>query len=741
MRMTTSSSSSDNHPTIVRVPPYIRKEDCNAYDPQIISIGPYHRDKLGLEKTMQVHKQNYQTHLLQRTNKVHADVTEVVKSLENEARKCYVNIDANYDFSHEMGLDGCFIIELLLKLWEIRPAEKEKKPPKNWRDKTPAMQPSTSAAISNEIQNNFVLLLPQITLDLLLLENQIPFLILETLFNHTVPKGENQPVSLRALATAFFKSFINVSTEVSDSDHIHHLLHLFHKCLVMEKSRKRTVPIQRYFSRKKHEVSGRAFVHSNVRQILLSNTWTPSASELLDAGIQLRKDARGFYKKNADNFMDIKFADQILDIPPLAGHAYPILRSLIAFEHLNPSSGSDVTAYAYLFSALVKSTNDVTLLRNKKIIPGWLGTEEEVAKRLNKLCEGVVIFEFKGYIWDVIAKINAVCDLKPTKCEKLTRNLRKGPIEALGKYVEHPWRVLSVFGTIGAIIYTFYIDRGTGLQVVLLAVVNKRRRRKAGADQNKGKETWVPNATPVVNTGSNKFSILADLEATYATVEAFSDVEEEEEAVEALEVHSDEHVEPQTQLNAAEVVSTKDLNEIINMEGALKSGEEELNIVIEDSVEDTAEQRDENSLQAAGAMSGDNEEFSDALNDGSEHNFSDGEEPIEHHTAQGSATHTLDSIQPLAHEMRVMSPSSCASSTSLKTQGKLQHETAEVLQVMKLKEAQLSPLKPPDKEQWGDIHDEEDTGHSVRKSVPVLSLYPSKTPPTPKKIGRRKATR
>ncbi|KAF9602593.1 hypothetical protein IFM89_030199 [Coptis chinensis] len=57
---------------------------------------------------------------------------------------------------------------------------------------------------------------------------------------------------------------------------------------------------------------------------------------------------------------------------------------------------------------------------------------------------------------------------------------------------------------------------------------------------------------------------------------------------------------------------------------------------------------------------------------------------------------------------------------------------------MKLKEAQLSPLKPPDKEQWGDIHDEEDTGHSVRKSVPILKLVSIK--PTPKKIGRRKAT-
>ncbi|KAF9593798.1 hypothetical protein IFM89_025507 [Coptis chinensis] len=89
-----------------------------------------------------------------------------------------------------------------------------------------------------------------------------------------------------------------------------------------------------------------------------------------------------------------------------------------------------------------------------------------------------------------------------------------------------------------------------------------------------------------------------------------------------------------------------------------------------------------------------------------------------------------------------MSPPSCAKKFNIPSRHRENYDMRqmEVLQVMKLKEAQLSPLKPPDKEQWGDIHDEEDTGHSVRKSVPVLSLYPSKTPPTPKKTGRRKAT-
>ncbi|KAF9617166.1 hypothetical protein IFM89_034317 [Coptis chinensis] len=470
--MTNPSSSSDNHPTIVRVPNYILNADCNAYEPQIISIGPYHHNKPGLEKTMQEHKQNYQTHLLQR-KKVHPDaVTRVVKSLEFEARKCYVNIDANYDFSHEMALDGCFIIELLLKLWEFHTARKEKEPsetPSSAATPSPRPfglgiatkpQPSTSTE-SNRIQNKFALLLPQITTDLLLLENQIPFFILETLFNLTVvtvPKGENQPESLRSLVTEFFKSFIKVSTQVSGSDRIHHLLHLFHNCLVMENYSRHIMkdpPNQHHVPRKEHQVSDEAFVQANVRHILLSNAWTPSASELVDAGIQLRKDARWFYKNKADNFMNVRFAYRRLDIPPLAGPAYPILRSLVAFEHLNPSSGSDVTAYAYLLSALVKSTKDVTLLRNKKIIPGWLGTEEEVAKRLNKLCEGVVIFKFEGYIWDVIAKINAVCDREPTKWEKFVHNYCKDPFESLTtEYLKNPWRTLSVIGAIILLILT-----------------------------------------------------------------------------------------------------------------------------------------------------------------------------------------------------------------------------------------------------------------------------------------------
>ena len=82
------SSVSSNH-CIFTVPNQLRMVNETAYEPQIISIGPYHHGKLHL-KAMEEHKIRY----LQRFLKGRGDnslprLVEEMREVEEQVRNCY----------------------------------------------------------------------------------------------------------------------------------------------------------------------------------------------------------------------------------------------------------------------------------------------------------------------------------------------------------------------------------------------------------------------------------------------------------------------------------------------------------------------------------------------------------------------------------------------------------------------------------------------------------------------------
>ncbi|KAL0291931.1 UNVERIFIED_CONTAM: hypothetical protein Scaly_2614200 [Sesamum calycinum] len=87
-----------------------------AYEPEVIAIGPYHRDKDNL-KMMEDHKLRYLHLLLQRKNDNIEKYVSAIGPLEPQARKCYAeNINLSpADFIEMLVLDGCFVIELVRK--------------------------------------------------------------------------------------------------------------------------------------------------------------------------------------------------------------------------------------------------------------------------------------------------------------------------------------------------------------------------------------------------------------------------------------------------------------------------------------------------------------------------------------------------------------------------------------------------------------------------------------------------
>ncbi|KAK7860652.1 upf0481 protein [Quercus suber] len=104
--------------TIFRVPAHVREVDEGAYNPKIVSIGPFHHNEPGLRSAMEVQKQRILNRLLDRTRQLNLEMCleNAMRELEGKTRECYSEHFEGINsagFVQMMVLDGCFIVELL----------------------------------------------------------------------------------------------------------------------------------------------------------------------------------------------------------------------------------------------------------------------------------------------------------------------------------------------------------------------------------------------------------------------------------------------------------------------------------------------------------------------------------------------------------------------------------------------------------------------------------------------------
>ncbi|EOX96419.1 Uncharacterized protein TCM_005668 [Theobroma cacao] len=147
---------------IYNVPSRFREANQKAFTPQLISIGPIHHGNTNLAR-MERQKQRYYNKFYQRTSKkILEEFASFIKAHVSDICRCY---DVEFVFDTELEVskfvkmilfDSVFIIELFL-----RNSEKE----------------------VNDFLFDKVWLRVELLMDLLLLENQLPFFILEALYN------------------------------------------------------------------------------------------------------------------------------------------------------------------------------------------------------------------------------------------------------------------------------------------------------------------------------------------------------------------------------------------------------------------------------------------------------------------------------------------------------------------------------------------------------------------------------
>ncbi|XP_028079661.1 UPF0481 protein At3g47200-like [Camellia sinensis] len=341
---------------IFRMHDHLRKENEKAYEPSIVAIGPYHHGKPNL-KGMEVHKLRFLRRFLSRRNETSVNIyVMAIRELEDRARKCYaettgLGLDCNSDqFVEMMLLDGFFIIELfcmskMLQLVGENQQFFELVQPVLTNENYHIFQ-----AFHNVQQllaeNHHIFQSQQIMYaigrDLILLENQLPFFILNRLFDMT---NSDSNLGIIQITLDFLKHLtpqhkLQAPGGIS-IDNIKHLLDLVHNswCSKLPETNRNVI------TREKWE-----FINS--------------ATELQEAGVQ-------FKKAEGSNLFDIKFNSGTLEIPLLSITDYTksFLTNLVAFE-LCPSYGKQnyVCDYIVFMDRLINSTKDVRLLNHSGII-------------------------------------------------------------------------------------------------------------------------------------------------------------------------------------------------------------------------------------------------------------------------------------------------------------------------------------------------------------------------------------
>ncbi|CAL4983172.1 unnamed protein product [Urochloa decumbens] len=213
--------------------------------------------------------------------------------------------------------------------------------------------------------------------DLMMLENQIPFFVVERIYalryaNSPVTEyGEARP-AVRELAWRTITAIMDCAPSAASEPvkECHHLIHLCHVYL-----------------------EPTSFVGLQHKKPVTYGGRFRRATEYYDAGVKFRPwdaDDRGSQRP----LLDIKFSSGILRMAfqKVDEKTDYILRNVLAYEqryHDETTTGGHVTAYVMFMSQLLAEPEDVALLARRGIMGHLLGSDAEVCALFRGLADGL----------------------------------------------------------------------------------------------------------------------------------------------------------------------------------------------------------------------------------------------------------------------------------------------------------------------------------------------------------------
>ncbi|CAL2240928.1 unnamed protein product [Prunus armeniaca] len=400
---------------IYRVPSKLRKVNEAAYTPQLLSIGPFHHGKPEL-KDMETHKKIYYENFLARFKKSDDELKQFIKTRQENILRCYAGtIELNKDFEEIIAVDACFIIELFLMNFND---------PKNHENDYILRSPWLRKAVEQ---------------DLILFENQLPYSLLQELYqNFAVPPSSNfqpwkevqeqadrqsstnhdlphcSPCCRHCLPCCWWipskdHSIEIVQVEPDNDDPLLKLTYEFFKDYSRGKSVKNGVRPKHFTDLVRH------FLRPD-KEMVFKRSSTPikniyAARKLKASGVKFRPLKDGHFVIEKDEATKCKlnlacFRNMDLKLTQFCvkDETECVIRNIMALEQFLYPNKPYICNYFLLMDQLVDIVEDVDLLVENKVILNMLGSNEAVAKLVNRLCEQIM--DDKSCYFDICEQLN-----------------------------------------------------------------------------------------------------------------------------------------------------------------------------------------------------------------------------------------------------------------------------------------------------------------------------------------------
>lgn len=305
------------------------------------------------------------------------DLGDSVSKLEEEIRSCYSENLVHLDFEKlrdMMLLDGFLILMTFL-------------------------------IIARKVQHDPIFLmpwiLPAIRSDLLLLENQVPLFLLQTLLTNS---KISSTIGLQKLALNFF-SYSN-PLQITDSSYdieAKHLLDLIRQIFIPSASQT-TTPTHTSLSiaccsgqESETETSWLDSGSSSFLRLILS------AKKLCSKGIRFKP------RKDAYTLLDIRFDNQgVLQIPPIVMDDFIRLAfiNFVAFEQFYPYCSNYITSYVAFMGCLMNEEGDAMFLSIIGIVENYFESAQEISSFFKSTSKDVAFDISRSYLADVFERVN-----------------------------------------------------------------------------------------------------------------------------------------------------------------------------------------------------------------------------------------------------------------------------------------------------------------------------------------------
>lgn len=388
-----------SQPSIYRVPEHLRELSNNAYIPWRVSIGPYHYNNPKFW-VMEEHKLEYMKAFINRASShTLEDYIKVVEELEPMARFCYadrtIGLIQSKQFVEMLLIDGCFIVEFLLrKIQKLAHVDMEptRESYGQMYEFVGSISPFRPAhdIIFRSTRTSF-----EVRRDLILLENQLPYDVLERLYDLTFDRLDEahgqahreKPPFYEVVYCALRTSMPSITTILESNQlrerinvsNVANLVSFLKICCrpfpaIYPPDVALPVPIEPACL---CSLDGRDIKEFRV----------PSVTQLAKAGVHFRA--------SQSPWLSIDFANGVLELPALSiwHHTDTFFRNVMVYElytEANHTRSTTISDYMCLMDDLINSKEDVALLTKEGIIHNWLESDDALSDLFNSITKHIL---------------------------------------------------------------------------------------------------------------------------------------------------------------------------------------------------------------------------------------------------------------------------------------------------------------------------------------------------------------